>query len=253
MQDFISQIRGANVAPPKAKTAPSVPGAATPKQPAKSHESFEDIVNRRAEKGEETPQSEPESRLASEAETTSAEVAIEEAQTVVESPVMGISQDGHERLGDPATRATGAGEALPQEASHIAEDDLQSTDGWQPPPAIMQTDDMTAAMTRALENEELAVGQSPSDRLSRAAGRRLRPRLSRSWPEVSGTPHKMAKQLLHLLPRAAALDPRPPCPPRLGRRLIWLNSQAAKGGAQRTPRGIGRSPADQRPRQGPAR
>ncbi len=170
MQDFISQMRGANVAPPQAKTAPSVPGAATPKQPAKSHETFEDIVNRRAEKGEETPQSEPDSRLAGEAETTSAEVAIEEAQTAAESPVMGISQDGHERLGDPATRATGAGEEPPQEASHIAEDNPQDADDWRPPPATMQTDDTTAAMTRVLEIGELAVDQSPSDRLSRAAG-----------------------------------------------------------------------------------
>lgn len=169
MQDFISQIRGANVAPPQAKTAPSVPGAATPKQPAKSHESFEDIVNCRAEKGEETPQSEPESRFAGEAETTSVEVAIEEAQTVAESPDMGASQDGYERLRDPATQVTGAGEELRQEASHIAEADLQNADDRQPPPATMQTDDTTAAMTRVLEIEEVAVGQSPPDRLSRAA------------------------------------------------------------------------------------
>lgn len=170
MQDFISQMRGANVSPPQAKTAPSVPGAATPKQPAKSHESFEDIVTRRAETGEETPQSEPDSRLAGEAETTSVELAIEEAQTAAESPAIGTSQDGHERLGDPATRAPGAGEELPQEASHIAEDDLQDADGWQPPPATMQTDDTTEAMTRVLEIEEVVAGQSPPDRLSRAAG-----------------------------------------------------------------------------------
>lgn len=170
MQDLISQMRGANVAPPQAKTAPSVPGAATPKQPAKAHETFEEIVNRRAEKGEETPQSEPDSRLADEAETTSAEVAIEEAQTAVESPVLGISQDGHERLRAPATRVTGAGEELPQEASLSAEDDPQDADDWQPPPATMQTDDTTAAMTRVLEIGEVATGQSPSDPLSRAAG-----------------------------------------------------------------------------------
>lgn len=170
MQDFISQIRGANVAPPQAKTALSVPGAATPKQPAKSHESFEDIVNRRAETGEETPQSEPESRLAGEAETTSVEVANEEAQTVAESPDMGASQDGHERLGDPGTRAPEAGEELPEKASLSAEDNPQDADDWQPLPATMQTADTTAAMTRALESEEVAVGQSPSDRWSRVAG-----------------------------------------------------------------------------------
>ena len=147
-----------------------MPGAATPKQTAKSHETFEEIVNRRAEKGEETPKSEPESRLASEAETTSAEVAIEKAQTAAESPDIGASQDGHERLGDSATRASGAGEELPQEASRNAEDNPQDADDWQPLPAIMQTDDTTEAMTRVLEIEEVATGQSPSDRLSRAAG-----------------------------------------------------------------------------------
>lgn len=170
MQDFIFQMRGANVSPPQVRTAPSVPGAATPKQTAKSHETFEDIVNRRAEKGEETPQSEPDSRLADEAETTSAEVTIEEAQTVAESPDIGASQYGNERLGDTATRATGAGEELPQEASHIAEDNPQDADGWQPSPAPMQTDDTTAAMMRVLEIEKVAAGQSPSDPLSRAAG-----------------------------------------------------------------------------------
>ena len=170
MQDFIFQMRGANVSPPQARTAPSVPGAATPKQTAKSHETFEDIVNRRADKGEETPQSEPESRFAGEAETTSVEVAIEEAQTVAESPDMAASQDGYERLRDPATRATGAGEELPPVASLSAEDDPQDTDGWQPPTATIQTDDTTAAMTRMVEIEEVATGQSPSDRLSRAAG-----------------------------------------------------------------------------------
>lgn len=170
MQDFISQMRGANVSPLQAKTGLSLPGAATLKQPAKSHESFEDIVSRRAEKDEETPQSEPESRASDETEAASAEGAFEEAQAAPESPAMGVSRDGNARAGDPVTRATGTGEELPQEAFPIAEDNPQGADGRQPPLATMQTDDTTAAVTRALEIEELAVSQSPSDRLSRAAG-----------------------------------------------------------------------------------
>ncbi|MAZ19997.1 MAG: hypothetical protein CMN19_02200 [Roseovarius sp.] len=237
MQDFISQMRVANVSPPQAKTAPSVPGAATPKQPAKSHEIFEDIVNRRAETGEETPQSEPDSRLAAEAERASAEVAIEEAQILAESPDIGISQDGHERLGDPATRASGAGEELPQEASHIAEDDPQDADGLQPSPAPMQTDDTTAAMTRVLEIEKVAAGQSPSDRLSRAAGTPSEAAIVTQAVRGIRDPAQDGKAASPPLAAGSGFGPAPAVPATTGTHLDLPEQSGGEGRGREDPTG----------------